>query len=207
MGKLFGDNLLADQSRLINKDRGFFDSGFTCGSDAVMPRNNFNLAIDQDRGPTPSSRGCGGCSSVVYWHPSPLGLSPRGRGNHILSYMRVPWLGSIPAWAGEPAPRIERPFWTRVYPRVGGGTTVSGFTSYDQDGLSPRGRGNQGAPTRPAISRRSIPAWAGEPRALCLVFWGPGVYPRVGGGTKLMKPPPADTMGLSPRGRGNLHAG
>ena len=48
MGKLFGDNLFADQSRLINKDRSFCDSGFTCGSDTVMSRNNFNLVIYQD---------------------------------------------------------------------------------------------------------------------------------------------------------------
>ena len=66
----------------------------------------------------------GGTQASNRLSSAPSGLSPRGRGN------RGPWarcrqrLGSIPAWAGEPATgRWCRPD-TAVYPRVGGGTRL-----------------------------------------------------------------------------------
>ena len=54
------------------------------------------------------------------------GLSPRGRGNQERLDAHFERVGSIPAWAGEP----RGPRWTgrvrEVYPRVGGGTTLTG---------------------------------------------------------------------------------
>ena len=49
----------------------------------------------------------------------------------------------------------------------------------------------------------SIPAWAGEPDHDVIFKWKNPVYPRVGGGTRRLVPPPHHMAGLSPRGRGN----
>ena len=54
-----------------------------------------------------------------------------------------------------------------------------------KDGLSPRGRGNHGTQSNPGVRRRSIPAWAGEPKMGDIAAKHKWVYPRVGGGTSL----------------------
>ena len=114
----------------------------------------------------------------------PRGLSPRRRGNRILSPGRMPGGGSIPAQAGEPRadPRGSSRHW--VYPRAGGGTIRAGFRAFCPVG--------------------SIPAQAGEP-------WIPPpgripamVYPRAGGGTSALLSGSSSALGLSPRRRGNL---
>ena len=54
-------------------------------------------------------------------------------------------------------------FGRKVYPRVGGGTTLARPSGISSIGLSPRGRGNL-TPTKISSGcSRSIPAWAGEP--------------------------------------------
>ena len=58
--------------------------------------------------------------------------------------------------------------------------------------------------TKPALSARSIPAYAGEPEPLSNLFGGPTVYPRVCGGTAFNVAVDAHSLGLSPRMRGNL---
>ena len=141
------------------------------------------------------------------------GLSPRMRGN------REPEapagrgiLGSIPAHAGEPSctPRPRKS--ARVYPRACGGTKLKIKHDPLAEGLSPRMRGNplhhhrhlegRGGlsprmrgnlphpPQVPHDASGSIPAHAGEPRAVP-VAWGVKV---------------AFLLGLSPRMRGNLTA-
>ena len=50
-----------------------------------------------------------------------------------------------------------------VYPRVGGGTTVTLTVLEGNGGLSPRGRGNRDKGEAGGMLRGSIPAWAGEP--------------------------------------------
>ena len=69
-------------------------------------------------------------------------------------------------------------------------------------GLSPRGRGKRHILNPPAVSDRSIPAWAGEtPLAgLSVAPWR--VYPRVGGGNQYIVAGATSGSGLSPRGRG-----
>ena len=102
------------------------------------------------------------------------GLSPRGRGNRLGAFCR--WLpilisGLSPRGRGNLLPssacRAKR-IWA---------------------GLSPRGRGNPEHMEEPgrANSRRSIPAWAGQP--------GSAASRRQRG-----------ARGLSPRGRGNRHS-
>ena len=57
------------------------------------------------------------------------GLSPRWRGN--LTYFGHSQAGrwSIPALAGQPSPPYPLQWRTRVYPRAGGATPISGILS------------------------------------------------------------------------------
>ena len=131
------------------------------------------------------------------------GLSPRGRGNLILSDYEDFLGGSIPAWAGEPRRPVFSGGFGWVYPRVGGGTRIFPAGVYRSQGLSPRGRGNRGDAAGNRRKPGSIPAWAGEPACLAKGSDLTGVYPRVGGGTDNASFRVAQMMGLSPRGRGN----
>ena len=109
---------------------------------------------------------------------------------------------SIPAWAGETHCVRDNCRIARVYPRVGGGNRQPKTSTKLRHGLSPRGRGKPDAYARPRLSRRSIPAWAGETsrgRAYSSVYT---VYPRVGGGNRLLRSHKPFNKGLSPRGRG-----
>ena len=135
--------------------------------------------------------------------PEIVGLSPRGRGNQHDSVEKGAVPGSIPAWAGEPTSRWQHDTRSKVYPRVGGGTSELMREIEDARGLSPRGRGNHGYPGCPSVQLGSIPAWAGEPRPIRRRSSGGRVYPRVGGGTHSTPPMPYTHTGLSPRGRGN----
>ena len=136
-------------------------------------------------------------------HPFTDGLSPRGRGNHPCKIIGILYVGSIPAWAGEPSgvPSARRRF--SVYPRVGGGTRGLGQAGIASDGLSPRGRGNPERTIQRFFPIGSIPAWAGEPGIHAIPISQQRVYPRVGGGTAVRAALICTGVGLSPRGRGN----
>ncbi len=110
---------------------------------------------------------------------------------------------SIPACAGEPAVACSRASSRAVYPRVCGGTAVPLDLRIYRLGLSPRVRGNPRLLAETLSYGRSIPACAGEPRAIQPVCWITGVYPRVCGGTRLISTNSARNTGLSPRVRGN----
>ena len=71
----------------------------------------------------------------------------------------------------------------RVYPRVCGGTTPPVTIVQLPAGLSPRVRGNRLAGAESQKDRGSIPACAGEPRAIFCLVLIVRVYPRVCGGT------------------------
>ena len=135
--------------------------------------------------------------------PDGPGLSPRGRGNLQTVFQNEPAVRSIPAWAGEPSPARRTKGSCTVYPRVGGGTAALRLLTLLIVGLSPRGRGNRQVTIQATGVRRSIPAWAGEPAPVGVSSGGPGVYPRVGGGTGVGGVGLLALDGLSPRGRGN----
>ena len=86
---------------------------------------------------------------------------------------------------------------------MGGGTGVRLPLLHDQNGLSPRGRGNLRFGNGRLNSSRSIPAWAGEPGTDSIEVRNRKVYPRVGGGTPTLPAHGTIHWGLSPRGRGN----
>ena len=86
---------------------------------------------------------------------------------------------------------------------MGGGTEIHRLSLDVPEGLSPRGRGNLPGSQIRRPSRRSIPAWAGEPTGSRQSRCPFPVYPRVGGGTSTMDGSLLAATGLSPRGRGN----
>ena len=91
-----------------------------------------------------------------------------------------------------------------VYPRVGGGTAGDLHELVGLMGLSPRGRGNLRMGGIFHALHGSIPAWAGEPVSPTTSGHESPVYPRVGGGTPRPVQIETPSVGLSPRGRGNL---
>ena len=148
-------------------------------------------------------RVCGGTAQGAEPPRPPAGLSPRVRGNrHALAPFALVG-GSIPACAGEPGTRVDDLGYSRVYPRVCGGTRDRSRGCPNRTGLSPRVRGNRVPRAAEPDSARSIPACAGEPsgvRERCCVD---RVYPRVCGGTTETETSPRCVRGLSPRVRGN----
>ncbi len=149
-------------------------------------------------------RVCGGTFDVVSNRPTPVGLSPRVRGNPNSDHLAICAAGSIPACAGEPSGRCRCPPTPAVYPRVCGGTENSNKDTIIAAGLSPRVRGNRRRIRQLDTRTGSIPACAGEPTtAIARTFWQ-GVYPRVCGGTAENRTARVAVEGLSPRVRGNL---
>ena len=114
------------------------------------------------------------------------GLSPRRRGNRFVRLAVAQNHRSIPAQAGEPNSCLLRRMGTQVYPRAGGGTIYSAFSSAHLHGLSPRRRGNLDPATPPTFGVAFVP-----------------VYPRAGGGTLDVQVAMRRYDGLSPRRRGN----
>ena len=129
-------------------------------------------------------RVCGGTDLAGTVLELRQGLSPRVRGNLSWSRSELTRLGSIPACAGEPLCHIRSRNSSEVYPRVCGGTSPSLAAASLIRGLSPRVRGNRRARSPRGLSRRSIPACAGEPRSDSLASPDHKVYPRVCGGTR-----------------------
>ena len=148
-------------------------------------------------------RVCGGTAAVFRALTIRLGLSPRVRGNRYRPWPDDSIQRSIPACAGEPLTPSAWISWTRVYPRVCGGTWNGDGTAVWPAGLSPRVRGNRRDNRWRRRPAGSIPACAGEPLAEHNRRVVHGVYPRVCGGTVGGDGDGNASDGLSPRVRGN----
>ena len=131
------------------------------------------------------------------------GLSPRVRGNLLLSGQHYLCLRSIPACTGEPRVRAASTRQLSVYPRVYGGTVRFDYRRLYQDGLSPRVRGNPDRNQASKYNDGSIPACTGEPVRMTRADVAAWVYPRVYGGTEAGGRVVSAVDGLSPRVRGN----
>ena len=149
-------------------------------------------------------RVCGGTKNGIIQWAGREGLSPRVRGNPGAALPAHVPPGSIPACAGEPRGARHPPRGAWVYPRVCGGTLRARRFGAALMGLSPRVRGNLTTPNRPRPAPGSIPACAGEPANLGPRFVHVQVYPRVCGGTRVIRLVTVAKTGLSPRVRGNL---
>ena len=156
------------------------------------------------RGTPVYPRVCGGTAALSTVTRFVGGLSPRVRGNRLRMRSGAMAVRSIPACAGEPSCRQSYQPAAPVYPRVCGGTANAVQPRRGSVGLSPRVRGN---PPQFAAVRdvdRSIPACAGEPCRCGRTPHSGRVYPRVCGGTPGKPGKVLQTLGLSPRVRGNL---
>ena len=149
-------------------------------------------------------RVCGGTADISAAWRKAVGLSPRVRGNHVISECDYLSGRSIPACAGEPRRWSRYSSLFEVYPRVCGGTRIVGGGASLPEGLSPRVRGNRALRPSCANGSGSIPACAGEPRAIGCIPPCKPVYPRVCGGTSPTSSTSVRYVGLSPRVRGNL---
>ena len=154
-------------------------------------------------GPGVYPRVCGGTIHQVCGRKRKRGLSPRVRGNQLQVHDFVWSDGSIPACAGEPRCCRVSGDQGAVYPRVCGGTECAPEPIDECAGLSPRVRGNPRGFKTFGSPRGSIPACAGEPQTSQTWTTGPGVYPRVCGGTARAVWNRVQSGGLSPRVRGN----
>ena len=148
-------------------------------------------------------RVCGGTVTAPGPTSGWAGLSPRVRGNRSGSMPRSSTGRSIPACAGEPTVPLRPARTGGVYPRVCGGTDDGNPDPFDQEGLSPRVRGNRSGAGAALRCVGSIPACAGEPLVGQVLGGGGRVYPRVCGGTSPEARSMSSIEGLSPRVRGN----
>ena len=149
-------------------------------------------------------RVCGGTGAAAGLTGTPVGLSPRVRGNPHRLEVWGSVGGSIPACAGEPVSSKIIVSVAPVYPRVCGGTSTRPVWPTWRYGLSPRVRGNLRQVVGYGGVAGSIPACAGEPFRPPRRIPGRPVYPRVCGGTVKALTEIAGVWGLSPRVRGNL---
>ena len=148
-------------------------------------------------------RVCGGTPCVLRATHRLNGLSPRVRGNPDRLDESDRRYGSIPACAGEPSRNASNDGVSKVYPRVCGGTYARHDLDSGWQGLSPRVRGNRMRVRFLPVTRRSIPACAGEPPRREAIGIQSRVYPRVCGGTAVHGVSFHALKGLSPRVRGN----
>ena len=148
---------------------------------------------------------CGGTHWAPLSHLSWRGLSPLVRGNPDRLGGHLTAVRSIPACAGEPTPCSYANTRQGVYPRLCGGTNDLDAELDFPNGLSPLVRGNQRSGRRTGLSKRSIPACAGEPRLQICGAGRVGVYPRLCGGTDRYYDDGTQGEGLSPLVRGNRH--
>ena len=131
-------------------------------------------------------RACGGTLGGRVIDIDRNGLSPRVRGNRSGGVgLQLP-RRSIPARAGEPASDLVQCLNPEVYPRACGGTTRGQQLHGNQQGLSPRVRGNLECDECGETVNGSIPARAGEPINGQVAAKRAGVYPRACGGTSAL---------------------
>ena len=91
------------------------------------------------------------------------GLSPPTRGILLFHNFADDFVGSIPAYAGDPHQPPMCILRYKVYPRLRGGSTDSDTGSGVGEGLSPPTRGIRRRIAHERIANRSIPAYAGDP--------------------------------------------
>ena len=171
----------------------------------VYPRVCGGTLLQQGGAPATAvyPRVCGGTLPEEHPGRGRDGLSPRVRGNRRRAGGRIRRRRSIPACAGEPGCGASPTGRAAVYPRVCGGTLDRLAVRPPGFGLSPRVRGNRQPSVPHHPGDRSIPACAGEPPAPYPTSEWQRVYPRVCGGTGIGVLNWPDSIGLSPRVRGN----
>ena len=133
------------------------------------------------------------------------GPSPRVRGNLLGRALHLRIRGSIPTSAGKPreCTSYRRP--SRVHPHECGETYKTIFLDKNDEGPSPRVRGNQDARVQTGAVFGSIPTSAGKPEWFVFPEQQAKVHPHECGETRIIRRLIRQTLGPSPRVRGNRH--
>ena len=152
-------------------------------------------------------RVCGATFLRLMRSRSRKGLSPRVRGNQMVSDCPSGHYGPIPACAGQPVEPLAAGHDQGAYPRVCGATGTRATPAVRPLGLSPRVRGNRLFGPKNGLPRGPIPACAGQPQDAWSLCWRLGAYPRVCGATSSVMLQRWGFVGLSPRVRGNQARG
>ena len=149
-------------------------------------------------------RGRGGNSSSRKGNLRVRGLSPRSRGKRVERSDLHPWLGPIPAVAGETLTPIAKTGRSGAYPRGRGGNGLGPCGRCGVEGLSPRSRGKPTPAPAGWPAAGPIPAVAGETSNGMLPSRFLWAYPRGRGGNVSAVRFLDCVGGLSPRSRGKL---
>ena len=147
-------------------------------------------------------RACGESMQVPVPIPYRPGPSPRVRGIPVAFVFRRHRPGSIPARAGNPEGSTRPNQSTRVHPRACGESLRDPRRARRGRGPSPRVRGIRGGEAVSGTRRRSIPARAGNPRAMSAAARVARVHPRACGESFSERAVRVAARGPSPRVRG-----
>ena len=187
---------------------------------AGEPRSSRAVSFPTEVDPR-ASGGAGGTGSP----PAPgRGRSPRERGSRRRPSEAHLERGSIPARAGEPAPRSTRTTWRWVDPRASGGAPGRrasrrgawgsiparagepwiSETQYEPSRVDPRASGGAPSGFLSALGTKGrSPRERGEPASSCARTHASRVDPRASGGASTLALPRHDLRGRSPRERGS----
>ena len=132
------------------------------------------------------------------------GSSPRGRGTQPEHAQEARGRRIIPARAGNTRPRGPARAPEPDHPRAGGEHT--GLTALPElpSGSSPRGRGTHPGRGHDCVTRRIIPARAGNTGKMATGSGPSPDHPRAGGEHRCARACASRCIGSSPRGRGTL---
>ena len=125
----------------------------------------------------------GGTKVLVCVMLCPQGPSPPARGNRQYRCDISFELGTIPAYAGEPADQRGDQGEVQDHPRLRGGTCQAVINRYARLGPSPPTRGNRRSQFFHCGFTGTIPAYAGEPTVAITRASMQGDHPRLRGGT------------------------
>ena len=132
------------------------------------------------------------------------GSSPHGRGTRSFPGGCWATIRVIPAWAGNTHDRDVFLHDAPGHPRMGGEHLDRTYTLHIDSGSSPHGRGTLIRPSRCGVSRRVIPAWAGNTWRPWRTAGSPPGHPRMGGEHETVIEAAQARVGSSPHGRGTL---
>ena len=156
---------------------------------------------------TDHPRACGANRHVVKRRPQSVGSSPRMRGKLLLCF-RVPSLVRIiPAHAGQTPPSGLATSGTPDHPRACGANAKVASSKFGTFGSSPRMRGKPIMGACYPITRRIIPAHAGQTSSLLPLSFLSTDHPRACGANYALDMEIPSGSGSSPRMRGKLSRG
>ena len=132
------------------------------------------------------------------------GLPPHTRGIRYAHTKSISWMGSTPAYAGNPMDPRRTGYNGTVYPRIRGESRSPRCPYWRLAGLPPHTRGIRISMPIARLPCGSTPAYAGNPHCPADRRLPLSVYPRIRGESALSLSLPTSLGGLPPHTRGIL---